>query len=165
MRVLETDRLRLRPFEQLDLNHVAKWHNDLAAAREFLDYCAREYRQRGIGPWAMVLKLSDQIAGHCGFPHVDFKHHIGEVNYYVALHHRGNHLATEALRAILRFGFAELGFHRIQGRCETDNVASERVLQKSRMRFEKIVPSSGNGGSLSSKLYCIDDGGHTSLSS
>ena len=44
--------------------------------------------------------------------------------------------ATEAARAMMRFGFAELGVHRIWAECVADNVASARVLDQLGMRRE-----------------------------
>lgn len=143
MRVLETERLLLRAFHQHDFDDVRGWEPGTSkqAAQDFLDYCFREYSQRGIGPWAMQLTTTNAVVGNCGFPHVDSKQHEGEVNYYVAQHHRGQGLATEALHALLEFGFSDLGFARIQGRCPPDNAASERVMQKVEMKFERQVPS------------------------
>ena len=43
--------------------------------------------------------------------------------------------ATEAARALLAFGFKELGLHRIWARCIAENVAS-RVLEKISIRQE-----------------------------
>jgi ribosomal-protein-alanine N-acetyltransferase len=159
MRALQTERLVLRAFHQQDLDDVRGWELGTSeqAAQEFLDYCYREYTHRGIGPWAMQLKKTGVIIGNCGFPHIDPHHRIGEVNYYVARHHRGQGLATEALGALLEFGFGDLGFVRIQGRCPPDNMASERVLQKAEMKFERLVRSAqaASEPSAEERLYRI----------
>ncbi len=44
--------------------------------------------------------------------------------------------ATEAARAIVRFGFEELGLHRIAAWTVADNAASIRVLEKLGMKAE-----------------------------
>jgi len=143
MRVLETDRLVLRPFAEGDLEQIATWFEGLmkqqernATASKFLDHCFREYQRRGIGPWAMVLKVSSEVVGHCGFPHLDERRRIGEVNYMVADPYRRRGLATETVRALLQFGFEDLQLNRIQARCQLENLASERVMQKVGMTFE-----------------------------
>jgi RimJ/RimL family protein N-acetyltransferase len=38
--------------------------------------------------------------------------------------------------ALLQFGFAELRLHRIMATCDPQNIGSERVMQKNRMRKE-----------------------------
>lgn len=48
----------------------------------------------------------------------------------------GNGYATEALQAILRFGFQTLGLHRISDFCDPANHASMRVMEKVGMRRE-----------------------------
>src|ERR1700677_3202054 len=71
MPVLETHRLVLRKFDSGDLTGVIAWEEASAAqgreveAQEFLEYCFREYRERGIGPWAMQLKATGVVAGNC----------------------------------------------------------------------------------------------------
>src|ERR1700722_8671114 len=94
MPTLETERLVLRKLDQEDLKDIIAWEavpglqSTEAEAREFLEYCFREYRHRGVGPWGMQLKESGAIVGNCGFPHIDFKRRCGEVNYDVTVRHR-----------------------------------------------------------------------------
>ena len=79
MPVLETERLVLRQLDQDDLRDITAWEevtsaqNNDVAAQEFLDYCFREYRERGIGPWGIQLKETGAIVGNCGFPDIVLK--------------------------------------------------------------------------------------------
>ena len=163
MPALETERFLLRKFGQDDLKDIMVWEaftveqSPEIQAQKFLDYCFREYRERGIGPWAMQLKEVKAIVGDCGFPHIFFKSLCGEVNYYVSPPHRGRGLATEALKGLLRIGFKEMGLTRIQGQCESDNIGSERVLQKVGMRFEGLIGNSAspNEKRRMEKVYAI----------
>jgi ribosomal-protein-alanine N-acetyltransferase len=163
MPVLKTERLVLRKFDSDDLEGVAAWeeasdaHDREAEAREFLKYCFREYRERGIGPWAMQLKETGAIVGNCGLPHIQFRKLCGEVNYYVAGKYRGHGLAAEAVQALLKFGFGEVGLTRIQARCETENISSERVMVKAGMKFERLVDRSSFSKDTrpEQKLYVI----------
>jgi [ribosomal protein S5]-alanine N-acetyltransferase len=163
MPVLETERLVLRKLDLSDLRDIIAWedipHGQSAGsqAQEFLDYCFREYRERGVGPWGILLKETKAIVGNCGFPHVIFKNLCGEVNYYVAPRHRGQGLAPEALKALLKFGFRGIGLARIQARCELSNMSSERVMQKAGMRFEGLIEDAPSlkRPILKQKLYAI----------
>jgi len=163
MPTLETQRLVLRKLDPDDLTDIIAW-NDFpvgqtaeAEARQILEYCLREYRERGICPWGIQLRATRAIVGNCGFPHIIFKDLCGEVNYYIAPRDRGRGLATEALSALLKFGFREIGLTRIQARCALDNLSSERVMQKAGMRFEGLVDDALSSGGASSKrkLYAI----------
>jgi ribosomal-protein-alanine N-acetyltransferase len=163
MQVLETERLVLRKFSQEDLKDIIAWEEAPSAqdaeaqAQEFLNYCFREYRGWGIGPWGMQLKDTRVIVGNCGFPDIIFKSLCGEVNYYVAPKHRGQGLALEALQALLKFGFRDIGLTRIQARCTVDNLSSERVMQKAGMRFEGLIENaaSSKDPGPKQKLYAI----------
>jgi ribosomal-protein-alanine N-acetyltransferase len=163
MPVLETERLVLRQLHQDDLRDIIAWEevtwaqNTDVAAQEFLDYCFREYRDRGIGPWGIQLKKTGAIVGNCGFPHITLKKLCGEVNCYIASRHRGQGLAGEALRALFRWGFRDIGLTRIQARCEPDNLSSQRLAQKAGMRYEGWMESGSTSKDSSSKqkLYAI----------
>jgi ribosomal-protein-alanine N-acetyltransferase len=163
MHMLESERLILRKLVQGDLGDIIAWENQPGArsaeiqAREFLDYCFREYRVWGFGPWGILLKETGTIVGNCAFPHIIFKELCGEVNYYVAPRHRGKGLAPEALKALLQFGFGDIGLTRIQARCEPDNLSSERVMQKAGMKFEGLIEHAliSKDPSPKQKLYAI----------
>ncbi len=125
--------------------------------RNFLTIALGEYREWGIGPWGIQLKATKVVVGNCGFPHIIFKNFCGEVNYFVARRHRGQGLAPEALKALLKFGFRDIGLARIQARCESGNLSSERVMQKAGMRFEGLIENAQSSKDPSSeqKLYAI----------
>jgi len=163
MPVLETERLVLRRLDQDDLRDIIAWEevtwaqNTDVAAQEFLDYCFREYRERGVGPWGIQWKETGSIVGNCGFPHLIFKNLCGEVNCYIAPRHRGQGLATEALQTLFLWGFRDIGLTRIQARCEPDNLSSQRLAQKAGMRFEGWIESapSSKDPSPKQKVYAI----------
>jgi RimJ/RimL family protein N-acetyltransferase len=168
MRPLETARLRLRPFGQDDHKNVSSWHEVLRTqngAQLFLDFCLDSYRRWGIGPWAVVIKQTGVVAGHCGFVRIHFIGNSGEVNYYIRPSHRTKGYATEALHAVLAYGFADLDLNRIQARCALDNPTSERVMQKAHMKFEQMIKSdSGFAGEVGQqKLYAISRNDFKSL--
>jgi len=163
MRVLETERLVLREFHQDDLKDLITWEGTSGVeygevqAQQFLNFCFREYFTLGLGPWGMLLKKTGGIVGNCSFCHINFNNKSGEVNYFVAPQYRGNGLASEALGAILEFGFEDIGLVRIQARCAHGNKSSERVMQKAGMTFERMISSSGasKDGSRRDKLYAV----------
>jgi ribosomal-protein-alanine N-acetyltransferase len=150
MPVLETPRLLLRRFQQDDLEEAFSWASDDEVTRyvfwstnrnrsetqQFLDYCFQEYEQRGIGPWAVELKETGTVIGECAFGGIHAADLRIEIAYFFARPHWGKGLALEALLALLRFGFEELGVNRMEARCMVPNTASERVMQKAGMQYE-----------------------------
>jgi ribosomal-protein-alanine N-acetyltransferase len=56
------------------------------------------------------------------------------VGYWVDRRRNGRGLATRAVGAVVEVAFGELGLHRLEAGTLVDNVASQRVLEKSRFR-------------------------------
>jgi RimJ/RimL family protein N-acetyltransferase len=149
---IETERLRLRPFEPSDLDTFAamqadpetvRWlYNDpreRAASEELLGRKAAGAAVAAEGDWlsaAVVLRATGEHVGEASLHWVSELHRQGEVGYLFARAHEGNGYATEAARELLRFGFETMDLHRIVGRLESRNVASARVLEKLGMRRE-----------------------------
>jgi RimJ/RimL family protein N-acetyltransferase len=159
MTQLDTDRLLLREFRQTDAPDISCW-DQVICADSFLGFCFQSYREWGMGPWAMVQKQSGAIVGNCGFCKIRYDRSLqtleycGEVNYYVAPQYRSTGLATEALRAVLHFGFTSIRLTRIQGRCPPTNLASERVMLKAGLKFERMIAAAAVG-SPDEKLFAI----------
>jgi len=159
MAELETERLEMRAFRPDDAARIAYWEG-LAHAEKFIDFCLQSYREWGMGPWALLLTESGVTVGNCGFCRISYDRaatifeYCGEVNYYIAPQYRRQGFASEALRAVVRFGFVELRLTRIQGRCAAENLGSERVLQKAGLQFERMIAAAAPG-SADEKLYAI----------
>ena len=58
------------------------------------------------------------------------------LGYWVAERANGRGLATKAVGALIPIAFGELGLHRLEAGTLTDNLASQRVLEKN--GFERI---------------------------
>ena len=65
------------------------------------------------------------------------KHHRkAEIGYALGIDHRGRGYATEAARALMDYGFSELGLHRVQAIASSGNPASFRVMERLDMKLE-----------------------------
>ncbi len=76
-----------------------------------------------------VTTASDGVVGAVGL-HLVPRHMRAELGYWIGVPYWNRGFATEAAAAMLGFGFAELGLHRIVARHFPRNPASGRVLQK-----------------------------------
>ena len=156
--VLETERLILRKMTLGDAEamfsyscdpEVARhvlWsaYSDISEARNYLRYVLRSYRQDKPTSWAMELKETGRMIGTCGFMWVNEEHRSAEVGYSMSREYWNRGLMTEALSAVLKEGFENMGLHRIEAQHEVDNPASGRVMEKCGMRCE---------GTLRGRLY------------
>lgn len=149
---LETDRLILRRMAVTDAEDMFAYakneettsyltwypHRDVNYTREYLRYIGQRYRVGSFYDWALEWKQDHRMIGTCGFTSFDFPNNRGEIGYVINPAYRGQGIAPEACRAVMTFGFTELGLHRIEARYITGNDASEHVMEKLGMKPEGV---------------------------
>lgn len=142
MTVLETERLRLRPFELADAQALYEVVSarEVAAGTLTIPYepeWAEEYIAsiENETEFAITLRSDRTLVGSSALV-VEPEHHRGELGYVVGVAYWGRGYATEAARALLGYGFEELGLNRVYAFCFTRNPASRRVLEKLGMTHE-----------------------------
>jgi ribosomal-protein-alanine N-acetyltransferase len=72
----------------------------------------------------------DEAVGTVGLVRVSHEHRRGELGYDLARRWWGRGLAPEAAAAVVAYGFAVMGLHRIEAGTLAGNHASVRVLEK-----------------------------------
>jgi ribosomal-protein-alanine N-acetyltransferase len=115
-----TDRLLKVPFPYTD-EDADKW----------VRYClAAEFRQTH--PHHFAFRRADGfLIGGIGLQfNSGFDRHRAELGYWLARNYRGRGLASAAVRAVVLYGFHELGLFRIQATSFASNVESHRVLER-----------------------------------
>ncbi len=141
---IETARLTLRPIMRGDARdlfgyaadpEVARhvlWspHRSLADSRLFISAARRQYRHGWPGSFAIVLRETGRMIGTIGFMWVNPEHRSAEVGYSLARAQWNKGLMTEALEAVVAFGFETLGLNRLEAQHELTNPASGRVMEK-----------------------------------
>ncbi|GGQ99657.1 GNAT family N-acetyltransferase [Deinococcus ruber] len=70
------------------------------------------------------------LLGSSGFHALNWSVPKGEIGYWIDSRHTGQGYATETARALTDFGFDELGFRRIEIRCDALNAASAAVAAR-----------------------------------
>ncbi len=79
------------------------------------------------------------MIGTCGFTSFSFGNSSAEIGFVLNPDYRGRGLTPEAVRAVMRVGFEELGCHRIEAKFIRGNDASRRVMEKCGMQFEGFL--------------------------
>ena len=82
------------------------------------------------------LRTQHQFIGLVGLHLGAQKMKNGEVWYKIHPQYWGRGIATEAVKEMLRFGFEDLGLHRIEAGCAVENLRSAKVLEKVGMTSE-----------------------------
>jgi RimJ/RimL family protein N-acetyltransferase len=95
-----------------------------------LEGLEQRYTARQTIRWAIELVEHCEMIGTVGLLRFDFGLRRAEVGYEIARRFWGRGLTPEAVAAVIRYGFAVLGLHRIEAGVLHGNYASVRVLQK-----------------------------------
>ena len=111
--------------------------------------------------WRIVPKALDQVVGLVGFIQWEPERRRAEIGFGLVQAASGQGLMTEACRAVIDYGFAEMNLARIEARCQLANLASARVLKKIGMRREGAVRGRVHSKALEEDfwLYAIERGG------
>lgn len=148
---IETERLILRKFQYTDDDAMLKYwiadekiqslysepvYTTKAEVRELLDKYIGSYKKDDYYRWAVIEKNSGECIGQIAFFLVDSKNHFAEIEYCIGSEFQNNGYATEAARAVIRYGFEKINLHKIQICTKTINKASKRVIEKCGFTYE-----------------------------
>jgi RimJ/RimL family protein N-acetyltransferase len=149
---IETERLRLRPFNRGDVDAVFAYRKREDVAQHLFDgpmthQTATEVVGLRAGQFTLAAEGDKMfLAVDLADPHAmigevsliwrDAVSRQGEIGYIFNPLHHGHGYATEATRALLGLGFEGLGLHRIYARCAAANTASWHVMERLGMRRE-----------------------------
>ena len=153
--ILETKRCLVREFTEEDLDGIYALYDaqacrflqppsaDRAREREILRaYIERIYGLYGFGHWAVFLKDEPEVLiGRIGYSAITSRQEqeaqaLGlsaldaDFGFLVGAKWRGQGIAEEVSRALLRYGFTELGFTCVRADARNDNAASQHLLTK-----------------------------------
>ncbi len=147
---LETERLILRKMvlndaeavfayaSNSEVSRYTLWetHRSIEDSRAFLEFATQKYENGGEPDWGIVYRGNGCLVGACGLVNWEAEHARAEVGFVLSREYWGRGLMSEAVRAILRFGFERMNLNRIEARCIAENAASARVMEKAGMVYE-----------------------------
>ena len=154
MKILETERLLLRRLEIDDLEPLFKLYSDpeirkyfpegvlsFEDTKEELEWFLNGHpRHPELGLWATIHKPSGKFIGRCGLLpwKIDGQDEV-EIAYLIDKDFWNQGLATEAAQAIREYAFTKLGLSRLICLIDSDNLASQRIAEKTGMTVERRV--------------------------
>ena len=86
--------------------------------------------------WAIVLKEENRVVGGIGFYFFERRYYNANLGYTVARPYWRRGIASEAMHALMKFGFETMRLHRINVDTRIDNIASVRLMEKIGFRYE-----------------------------
>jgi len=152
-KIFETNRLIFRELTQNDAEGLFEFFGDPEAIRhlpgtgtksrneieEWLSLVFQSYQNMHFGPWAVILKESNEFLGYCGLylqKNVDGKDEV-EILYGLIRQYWGMGYATEAAIGVYEYGKTKLKLKRFISLVEPSNLRSSNVVKKVGMKLEK----------------------------
>ncbi|KZE69240.1 alanine acetyltransferase [Fictibacillus phosphorivorans] len=80
--------------------------------------------------WGITLRNSGKVIGSCGFLNRAPKHFRAEVGFELSKQYWGKGIASEALEAVVKFGFKHMELERIEALIEPGNTSSQMLVEK-----------------------------------
>ena len=153
---IETERLLLRQAIQEDTEdilaifsdpNVTKFHDldtftNLDQARGVIERRAKGFESNRGMRWGITLKPQDKLIGSCGFTW-DREANAAEVGYELASQFWRQGIMSEAVRAILSYGFESEGMQFVIAEIMLGNEASRRLLKKLGFQIQGVLKERG----------------------
>lgn len=148
---ITTDRLILRRFEYSDSDSMLKnWiadekiqsmysepvYSTKEEVKELLDKYIGSYEKPDYYRWAVIEKESGECIGLIAYFLVDSKNHFAEIEYCIGGEFQCRGYATEAAKAVIKYGFDNINLHKVQICTKTINLKSKRVIEKCGLTYE-----------------------------
>lgn len=149
---LETDRLILRALRESDaqamyqnwansteVTQFLTWppHENVEVTQKLLALWVPQYEQLDFYQWAIVLKTaSDEPIGTISVVDADDRIEKMEIGYCLGQDFWQQGIMSEALAAVVRFLFENVGVNRLESRHDVLNPGSGAVLQKGGFLYE-----------------------------
>lgn len=148
---IETDRLILRKFNFTDAEDMLKFwvskpevqhmyaepvYSTLTQVNELLQKYTDGYKSDDYFRWAIIDKATDCCMGQIAYYIVDTKNNFAEIEYCIGTDFQKKGFMTEAVKAVIKFGFEETKLHRIQISTKSINTPSRKVIEKCGFKHE-----------------------------
>ncbi len=124
-----------------EMTRYVAWspHTSIESSQEFIAWVMNRYERGQVANWGVERKGGRKLIGTCGYGWWDVSNAHAEIGYALARRYWNQGLTTEAVKAVIAFGFQRMGLHRVQATCAIENIASARVMEKAGMQFEGVL--------------------------
>lgn len=172
-KVLETERLLLRPFTLWDAEAMYRnwasddavtefltWptHVDIAESEGILREWLEGYQKNDFYQWAIVLKEhADEPIGSISVVELDDSAEKAHIGYCIGRKWWHRDITSEALQRVMDFLFDEVGANRVESRHDPRNPHSGEVMKKCGMKYEGTLRQSdrNNQGICDACYYAL----------
>lgn len=171
-KVIETDRLVLRPFRLDDVKaafsnwtsddkvtEYLRWptHESISVTEKVIQSWITEYINPSFYQWAIVWKAIDEPVGTISVAARDEALNILHVGYCIGSKWWRQGITSEAFSAIIPYLFQEVGANRIESQHDPNNPHSGDVMKKCGLSYEGTLRQAdfSNKGVVDSCMYSL----------
>ncbi|HEY9100526.1 GNAT family protein [Chitinimonas sp.] len=166
---LTTPRLQLRELKARDADALFAIHSDPETMRWFgadplvdrhqalqlIEMFAEWRKAPAPGTrWGIVRQSDGELLGSCGLFKWNRSWRNCVLGYELGRPYWGEGWMSEALRAVLDYGFDNMNLHRVQAEIHPDNLASIRLVERLGFRLEGRHRQQGHWGGQFHDLDC-----------
>lgn len=141
---LHTERLTLRRADATDIPQLYRLRSDEQIMKyiprpvatspdeiaEFLRLTDEKIASNEMINWKISIKGDSTLIGTIGFYYIKPEHYRAEIGYMLLPEFQGKGYVTEAIAAVVNYGFEAMGLHSIEALVDPENIASCAVLEK-----------------------------------
>ena len=169
---LETKRLFLKAPELTDLDELIALRSDLEVmkytgeggaqtkeqVKDYLNFALAYQKKHGMGFYLVFEKDSGSFIGEAGLFHLLFDDTQSEIKVGYHLHKKywSKGYATELTKALVHWGFQHLSINKIVASAYPNQIASQKVLQKSGFDFRGTKKTSDGAELFWYEIYQSD---------
>ena len=140
--VIETERLLLRRIEKKDAAAIYIFRREPEVMRYIGKPTAQSEKEvkeliykidDGIKnnasiAWGITLKNEKEVIGTIGYHRIEKEHYRAEIGYMLHQEYWNKGLMSEAIKAVIHFGFENMKLHSIEAKLDAANIASKKLL-------------------------------------
>lgn len=146
----ETERLLIRKVERSDAKDIFDYASDPETSKhlpwdehqsiddtlDFIDTVNQKFFLMDNIDWGIELKSEKKLIGMIGFREWNNQNSCADIGYVLSPKYWNKGYITEAVKAVIKFGFDKVKVNRIEAHCDEKNISSSRVLEKCGMKYE-----------------------------
>ncbi|AFY54560.1 acetyltransferase, ribosomal protein N-acetylase [Rivularia sp. PCC 7116] len=168
---LETENLLLRQVNQSDAKAIFKHFSDkevlryhdleaftnIEQAKNIIASFYHKFHSQQMIRWGIAKKEDNVIIGTCGFHNWVQKSFQAEIGYELSQAYWRKGIMTEALTAMIKFGFKKMELNRITATVMLENIASMKLLENNGFVEEGVLREHGfwKGGFHDLKIFAL----------
>ena len=125
--------------------------------QKWLKETLKKYKEKKPSRLDWVIEFNGEYIGGIGIHDVNWDNQKAEIGYWIAKPYWGKGYATEAVKQLVGILFKKYKLVRISGIAFSDNLASQRVLEKAGFKYEGILRKNAKRKNkfVDDKLYAI----------